>query len=228
MLHQDLSFLWMCTLGLSLRKIGQMCSVTPKQNSKQQKSHVCGLIMMRCSTTLWTLYIAILYEPFPKSLAIHSHIFVVPPHMRALYTQSPFHSIWWRICPHAKYVGVYRAVVFAALLHVSVDLGITCKWWMLKCWQGEDCPSGFDPAPYPWSSSPSVRSRTTLSWVSLPATWCRPTWLASPSCPMTVASKETCLPVLIPPHCHPWKLPAWVPHGNNSKGKSNACYFCIN
>lgn len=37
------------------------------------------------STKLWTLYIDRL-----KSTAIHSHFFVDPPHMRALYIQAPF------------------------------------------------------------------------------------------------------------------------------------------
>ncbi len=41
------------------------------------------------STKFWALYIGVLYGPLPASTAIHSSIFVGPPHTRALYTQSP-------------------------------------------------------------------------------------------------------------------------------------------
>lgn len=132
----------------------------------------------------------------------------------------------WKVCMclHSKCCGVL--CLYAALLHVNVGLWITCKWWMLNCWQGENWPGGFDPAPCQ-SSSPSARSRRTLSWVSRLVTWCSLTWLDSLSCPTTAASKETCPPVLISLSCHLWTLQAWVHHGNNAKGKSDTCYFVL-
>lgn len=53
------------------------------------------------STKFWTLYTGFLSGPLPKSTAIHSSLFVGPPHTRALYcilsaprshTSSPCHE----------------------------------------------------------------------------------------------------------------------------------------
>lgn len=41
------------------------------------------------STKVRTMYIGILYGPFPKSKAIYGNIFVGPPHMVVLYAHSP-------------------------------------------------------------------------------------------------------------------------------------------
>ena len=104
---------------------------------------------------------------------------------------------------------------------LSAEPWSTCKWWILMYWQGESWPSGFDPARCQ-SSSPSVRSRRTLSWVSH-QTWYHLTRLASQSCPTTVALKEIFPPLLIHPQCHLWMLPVWVHHGNNAKGEFSTC-----
>ena len=146
-------------------------------------------------------------------------------HIKTVTHSTELMSVLMRLISACAYVFCSHEmdrVLSVLRLRVSVGLWITCKWWMLKCLQGESWPSGFDPAPCR-SSSPSARSRRTLNWASLPVTWCHPTWLASPSCPTTAASKETCPPVLIPRYCHLWTLPAWVHHGNNAKGNSE--YF---
>lgn len=100
---------------------------------------------------------------------------------------------------------------FVLMLSCSIKLPIS----YFKCWQGGSWPNGLDPALFR-SSTPA--SRRTWSSGIQPATWCHLTWLASPSCPMTAASKETCHPVLIP-LCHLlWTALPWMHHGNNAEG----------
>ncbi len=71
--------------ALSTREFLLRCVAISAHNARLwTSSHYHGR-----TSKFWTLYIGILYGPLPAFTAIHSSVFVGPPHMRALYTQSP-------------------------------------------------------------------------------------------------------------------------------------------